>query len=125
MEALFYKRHVLIYSLFATVALSIWGGIVSGNYALWQTTAGLLLDVTGLVQLDISGLFKSQLDYYQDNEKDYPLGPPSVIMRELMEEDHSIPAFAWVKRKLFMEPHTGFIIILVGCLLQLAGAWAK
>ena len=124
MEFLFYRRHGIIYSLFAVVIFCLVRAYY-GDTGLWLTTAGLMLDVTGLVQLDISGLFRSNFDHYDSNPEQFPHGPPSVMMREIMEEDHRFARVAWCKRQLFMYPHTGFLIILVGCLVQLAGAWAK
>jgi len=124
MEILFYKRHLLIYSLFGVVAFCFLAAY-EGDGGMWLTTAGLMLDVTGLVQLNISGLFRSNLDHYENDPKNFPHGPPSVMMREIMAEDHHFEALAWLKRKLFMEPHTGFLIIVLGCLVQIAGAWVR
>jgi hypothetical protein len=58
--------------------------IAYGSAGKWLNTAGLLLDVSGLVQLKISGLFEKILSHYGDEEK-YPYGPPSFVTREIME----------------------------------------
>ena len=116
MQTLFYNRHWFVYTLLVAVAMCFVFSAF-GYTSKWVTTAGLLLDVTGLVQLDISGLFSRTLDHYKDEEK-YPYGPPSSIMREVMKEDASP-----ITRALFMEPRVGFIIIVCGCFVQLVGSW--
>jgi hypothetical protein len=80
MEQIFYKRHLLVYSLLVVVAgCAVMAAV--GPAGKWVTTAGLLLDITGLVQLDVSGLFSRELEHYRDEEK-FPHGPPSDHARD-------------------------------------------
>src|SRR6266446_2622812 len=95
--------------------------IAYGSAGKWLNTAGLLLDVSGLVQLKISGLFEKILSHYGD-EEEYPYGPPSFVTREIMEVADSRVG-QWLYDRLFYETGTGFYLIVSGCVLQLIASW--
>ena len=82
---------------------------------------GLILDVAGIFQLEISGLFDRVIEHYGDEEK-YPYGPPSHITRKIIESPDT-PIRSTVRRVLFFEHKTGFYLIAIGFVLQLAGVW--
>src|SRR4051794_2288427 len=61
---LFYsKRRLAIYGLVMAVVVSVFCAAAGmpGGTAKWVTTAGLLLDVLGLIQLEVSGFFGDML----------------------------------------------------------------
>jgi hypothetical protein len=88
----------------------------------WLTSAGLMFDLAGIVQLEISGLFGRIIDEY-DDEKKYPYGPPSHITRKIIDNPDR-PVRTHLRNTLFFELRTGFRLIVLGCALQLAGVWA-
>jgi hypothetical protein len=88
----------------------------------WVNSAGLLLDVGGVVQLHISGLFDEIISEYGDETK-YPFGPPSNITRRIID-DPEAPVRSWLGSFLFLQKNTGFYLLLVGFAFQLLGTWA-
>lgn len=92
-----------------------------GNTGKWLTSAGLLFDIAGIVQLEISGLFDEILEEYGDDEK-YPYGPPSHITRQIIDNPDT-PIRTWLRNTAFFDRRTGFKLIVVGFAFQFAGAW--
>jgi hypothetical protein len=88
----------------------------------WLTSAGLMFDLAGIVQLEISGLFGRIIDEYGDEQK-YPYGPPSHITRKIIDNPDR-PTRSHLRNALFFDLRTGFRLIVLGCALQLAGVWA-
>ena len=88
----------------------------------WLSSAGLLFDLAGIVQLEISGLFERIIEKYGDDEK-YPHGPPSYITRRIID-DPDRPIRTYLRNMLFFELKTGFRLIVLGCAFQLLGVWA-
>jgi len=97
------------------------GMATTGNAGKWLTSAGLLIDVAGIVQLEISGLFDDLLREYGDDER-YPYGPPSHITRHIIDNPDT-PMRIWVRNRLFFQHRTGFELIVIGFFFQLAGVW--
>lgn len=88
----------------------------------WLNTAGLLFDIAGLVQLEVSGVFARIIDEYGDEEK-WPGGPPSRITREIIDNPDT-PLRTGFRNWLFFEGSTGLWFIFAGLVLQLAAVWA-
>jgi hypothetical protein len=88
----------------------------------WLSTSGLLFDIAGIVQLEISGLFDKIFEEYNDVYK-YPGGPPSNITRPIID-DPDRPFRTGLRNWLFFEHRSGFYLIALGCGLQLTGVWA-
>ena len=84
-------------------------------------TAGLLATLAGVVQLEVAGLFTKILDKYGDEEK-YPYGPPSYITREIIDNPDT-PVRTWLRAYAFFRPATGFWLIVIGTLIQIAAVW--
>jgi hypothetical protein len=87
----------------------------------WFSSAGLMFDIAGIVQLDIGGLWEKVMEMYGDVTK-YPGGPPSNITRRIID-DPDRPIRTWLRNTLFFETRTGFRLIVVGFFFQLAGTW--
>lgn len=87
----------------------------------WIASAGLLATVTGVVQLEVSGLFEKIMQHYGD-EKEYPYGPPSHITREIID-DPNRPFVMWLRRICFFNVNTGFWLIVFGTLTQVVAVW--
>lgn len=85
-------------------------------------TSGLLSTIAGLVQLEISGLFKRIFDEYND-EKKYPYGPPSYITREIIDNPDT-PIRTSIRNYVYFNTSTGFWLIVFGTLVQIAATWA-
>lgn len=92
-----------------------------GPASKWLTTSGLIFDMAGLVQLNISGLFECIIEKYGDETK-YPYGPPSHITRRIIDDPDN-PLRTRVRNVLYFDSKTGFRLIVAGCVLQLVGAW--
>lgn len=95
-----------------------WPSLFTRSKAL--TASGLLFDIAGIVQLEISGLFETILDRYGD-EKKYPYGPPSHVTRMIIDDPDS--PLTPIKNKLFYDRATGFQLISLGFVFQFLGVW--
>jgi hypothetical protein len=108
-----YRVLLIIFVVSATACLII--GLFYGTPDVrgkWVNSAGLLFDVSGVVQLHISGLFDDILGRYGDEEK-YPFGPPSHITRRIIDNPDR-PIRMWIRTHLFFEANTGFICCWLG-----------
>lgn len=96
-------------------------------------SAGLLLDVTGVIRIFIDEEWVEILKYY-DDEKKYPYGPPSYVTRELFKDTGNIADFVSddtedmkeLQKKesaLFWHEKRGFIFLICGFLGQLIATW--
>jgi len=116
-----WTRALLVILLLAGVASAAMTFI--GPTGRWLTSAGLLFDIAGIVQLELSGLFEDILERFSD-EKKYPYGPPSHITRRIIKDDNpDTPIRSWIQRKVFLEKRTGFQLIFVGFIFQYLGDW--
>jgi hypothetical protein len=104
-------------------AASIWMSFYCGPSAKWLESAGLLFDISGIIQLDIAGAFERIVDKY-GKAKEYPYGPPSNITR-LLSEDAEHPWRTAIRDFLFFNTRIGFILIVVGFFFQFAANWAQ
>jgi hypothetical protein len=84
-------------------------------------TSGLLATATGVVQLEVSGLFAKITEEYGNEEK-YPYGPPSYITREIIYNPDQ-PFREWLRGQAFFSTATGFWLILVGTAVQILAVW--
>lgn len=87
----------------------------------WLDTSGQMLVLAGLLQLEISGFFDQLLKPYE-NEEDFPFGPPSYIVREIID-DPSRPFFTWWRNAFFFNVRTGFWFIVTGSIIQIIIIW--
>jgi hypothetical protein len=87
----------------------------------WFSTAGLLVALAGLFQLDRSGFFTTLNREYLDQQK-YPYGPPSYITREIIANPHT-PIRTRIISIMFFHPRTGFHLIVWGAILQIISTW--
>jgi hypothetical protein len=109
--------------------LTIVAGIIAVFYVLtgrlggakWLATTGLLATVTGVIQLEVSGLFDRILEHYGNEEK-YPYGPPSYITREVIDNPDR-PVSSWMRTLCFFNMRTGFWLIVCGTLIQVCAVW--
>lgn len=120
-----FERHALVLLFIATIfcasaALNMLftGGTAGGK---WLASSGLLSIASGVVQLEVSGLFQKIMDVYGDEEK-YPYGPPSHITRQIID-DPDRPVIMWVRNVCFFNIRTGFWLIVGGTFIQLAAVW--
>jgi hypothetical protein len=92
-----------------------------GNPSRWVTSAGLMLDMAGIVQLEVAGLFDKIAAEYFDEAR-YPYGPPSRVTREIIDNPDA-PVRTVVRNAVFFNARTGFWLLVCGFALQLIGAW--
>lgn len=118
-----HKYHVvycMLWAVGACVVLALvrpWG-TSAGN---WLSSAGLLLDILGLVQLEISGVFDRILAALELASAEGKA--PSNLVRHVIDNPDEA---AWRRRArwwLFSGPKTGVQLIAAGCVLQLIGTW--
>jgi hypothetical protein len=114
-------KATLFLVLLAAACVCFVASFIGGQRSKWLTSAGLLFELAGIVQLVLGELWDYLVRKYSD-EKKYPYGPPSHITRKLSEEADS-PVPASVRDALFYNVQTGFHLIVLGCALQLAGVW--
>lgn len=113
---LFVAGVVFILSIF-----SLFAGSLVENRSKFFATFGLLLVLSGLAQLEVSGFFSKIIEHY-DNESRYPFGPPSSITREIIDNPDT-PARTAVRNVLFFTPRTGFLAIVSGTIVQIVALW--
>lgn len=87
----------------------------------WFDTSGQVLILTGLLQVEISGFLDAFLNILNNEEK-YPYGPPSSIVREIID-DPSRPIFNWCRNTLFFNLRAGFWFVVIGSIIQIAVIW--
>lgn len=120
-----YERFAFLLLLLLTIACGILGiyCILTGwsKGARWVGTAGLLATASGVVQLDVSGLFERIMERYGNEEK-YPYGPPSYITREIIDNPDR-PVWTWLRNVSFFNARTGFWLIVLGTLVQVSALW--
>jgi hypothetical protein len=100
------------------------GSIVAAFFAhpgRWLSSAGLMLDIGGIIQLELSGAFEKLFERYSDLEQ-YPGGPPSRITRQIIDDPDS-PVRTWMRNTLFFEHGTGLNFLIAGFVFQLLGVW--
>jgi hypothetical protein len=89
----------------------------------WCGSAGLIFDIAGILQLEISGLFDRWLQKYGDTEK-YPYGPPSHITRQIVDDlDPDKPIRAWLRNTFYYDPRAGFWLLVIGFIFQIVAVW--
>jgi hypothetical protein len=120
-----YERFAFVMLLLLTVAsaiIGVWGALLSlPATAKWIGTSGLLATVTGVVQLEVSGLFEKILTHYGDDKK-YPYGPPSYITREIID-NLDRPFATWLRNTCYFNARTGFWLIVLGTMTQVVAVW--
>lgn len=93
----------------------------SGNIGKFVSFSGLVFTISGLFQLEFSGLFHKVVDEYSDDKK-YPYGPPSFITRRTIDNPDT-PIRTWLKINVLFNLKAGFYIIVFGTVLQTVGLW--
>ena len=88
----------------------------------WLNTAGLLLDILGLVLLEVSGVLQKFFDTLMEQDaKGEKLS--SVYVREVIAN----PDPRWrdiAEDWVLTDPRAGIYAIVAGCVVQIAGTWA-
>lgn len=120
-----YERFAFVVLLLLTAGAGILGAYsaLAGlpSCAKWVSTSGLLATVTGVVQLEVSGLIERILTYYGDADK-YPYGPPSYIIREIIDNPDR-PFATWLRNTCYFNARTGFWLIVLGTMTQALAVW--
>jgi|GEM_PF-1913785 len=88
----------------------------------WIGTSGLLATITGLFQLEVSGLFEKIMEKFSDETK-FPYGPPSHITRQIIDNPDA-PLRTWFRNTFFFKVSTGFWLIVIGTIIQILAVWA-
>ncbi|NJM35238.1 MAG: hypothetical protein HC850_11585 [Rhodomicrobium sp.] len=95
---------------------------LTGRYPPDKTfnSAGVMFDMAGVVQLHLAGLFSTLVRDYFDKMTLIGGGAPiNGRMRAIRARD----AQFWLRRQLFVNPRTGYILILGGFALQWVAVW--
>jgi hypothetical protein len=121
-RTLYERRRWMLYSLLG-LAAGCCGIAVFHDSDVWLNRAGLIADIAGLVQLEISGFFDElakiafDLDAHGENI-------PSRYVREIIdtpEEDQT--TLGRLDEFLKRSPKAGVLLIGIGCTLQLIGTF--
>lgn len=117
----------LLLTLAGVGLLAACGSLMPAYPDSWPTssrlfgTAGLLAALSGFVQLDVTDFFGQIISHYSDDEK-YPGGPPSHITRQIIDNPDR-PLGTFIRNSLYFRPRTGFLLVCLGTLLQIASLW--
>lgn len=84
-------------------------------------SSGILLGISGIIQLEITGLFDLILKEY-GNDKKYPYGPPSYITREIIANPDR-PYYEAIKSIMFINRKTGVLLIIGSGIVNLIATW--
>lgn len=85
------------------------------------SSVGIMLVISGLLQLEVSGSITKIIAYYSNEEK-FPYGPPSHVTRTIADNPDT-PCRTILKNLFFHNPHTGLWLIVLGSLVQLVSLW--
>jgi hypothetical protein len=80
-----------------------------------------MIGLTGVVQIAISDFFSEifrQLEEFDDCNK----GLPSILVRQVID-DPDRPIKTKLRNVLFFSPKTGFWIVAISFLVEIAGVW--
>ncbi|MFA5170715.1 MAG: hypothetical protein WC426_04035 [Sulfuriferula sp.] len=120
-----YERVAFIVLLLLTMGTGTFGiYCVLGSWsngAKWVATSGSLATVAGMVQLEVSGLFKNILEHYGDEDK-YPYGPPSYVSQEIIDNPEE-PFLTGLRNICYFNVGTGFWLIVLGTIVQIIAVW--
>lgn len=121
-HTLYQQRRWALYGLLG-IAAGCCVNAAFGDADVWLNRAGLIADIAGLVQLEVSGFFdqlaKIAFDLDEQGEN-----IPSRYVREIIdtpEEDQT--TLGRLDEFLKRSPKAGVLLIGVGCALQLIGTF--
>lgn len=115
------ERHFLIFLLATAVMAVGWGVYDETLRDKLLASSGLVLTIAGILQLEVTGFFERVHGAFQD-EKNYPYGPPSYYVREMIDNPDR-PIRTGAKNLLFFDRRTGAWLLIIGSILQLAAVW--
>lgn len=84
-------------------------------------TLGLLIGLTGVVQIAISDFFSSIL-HKLNLLDDLNSGLPSILVRQVIDNPDR-PLITKIRNTLFFNPKTGFWIVSISFLVEIVGVW--
>jgi hypothetical protein len=85
------------------------------------SSSGLILDIAGILQLEVSGAFEKLTGEFFDKEK-WPNGPPSNVTRQIIDNPYT-PIWNKVQSRMYFDHGTGIWLLFFGFVFQLAGVW--
>lgn len=77
--------------------------------------------LSAIAQLDVSGFWAQVLSDFSD-EKLYPYGPPSVVVREIIDNPNT-PIRTEIKRRVFLDPKTGAVLGIFSTIVGGIAVW--
>ena len=105
-----------------SVIIGVWSAFRNWPTAVkWIGTSGLLATVTGVVQLEVSGLSEKVMAHYGNDEK-YPFGLPSYTTREIIDNPDR-PFVTWLRNTCYVDARTGFWFVFIGTIIQVVAVW--
>ncbi|EHU3337108.1 hypothetical protein WAI61_17465 [Acinetobacter baumannii] len=87
--------------------------LINIDFAKTCALTGLLWSLSGVLQLEIAGLFNKIFEYYRDKEK-----IPSYIVREIIDNPDT-PIKTFIRNFLFKNLMFGFFLIVIGHVFQI------
>lgn len=112
---------VIAFGLLLAIPFAIRAGSAHFSVAKLLGSVGLVFDIAGIIQLEVSGAFDKWMEHYGDAER-YPYGPPSHITRQIIDNPDT-PFRTGMRNFLFFEHRTGIWLLLVGFVFQLSAVW--
>lgn len=113
----------LLLALLACILTSLYA-LISG---VWPTakllyTAGALAALTGILQLTVSGLWEKTIAFYEDREAEFPYGPPSNVMREIVWHPDK-PIRSTIRSYIIFNTSTALWLAALSAFLGGVAAW--
>ncbi|WP_324747144.1 hypothetical protein [Pseudomonas veronii] len=85
------------------------------------TSAGILLTLSGVLQLEVSNFFQQLFAEYSDLER-YPGWAPSRVTREVIDNPDR-PVRTSIRNITFFNVRTALWLVIIGTFIQLIGVW--
>lgn len=121
-EFAYRHRYTIFYGLIGCIVICLFKAAFS-DPSKWMNSAGLISDLTGIVQLEVSGVFEGLVAAALEHEKQTGNLPSRFVREIIATPDEDQTQFGRFEDWLKTSPKAGVAFIALGCVLQLVATW--